>query len=342
MREQAPGYCIHDLFSFRVQGRSQPWINSAIHIEYQNFVSNTRSNPDLIVTIGDFHPNCIDCTILDNTFYIKEDYLYCEDSYKRARWKFELTGFESGHTQLKISGNYFSRYIIPGFFIDPLISYKLNGLGYSVVHSSAVCNNHGAHLFTAQGGGGKTSSALYATERGCRFMGDNFIIVHEGQAMPYLSPLNIFPFNMLSHIEKSSPWQIRFGYYMRKMLFSLTGLQLVTKINPYDVDIGSPSVMPPIHTICILVPHKEFNISRIDVQELIRRMVLNLKVDFSFFNKYILQYSFVFPNSPLARCWEKYKENLANNLQNFQDGYMIEMPQKYDLDAFEKIWKLIG
>lgn len=341
MRKQEYDYNIYDILSFCVQGGSQPWIQSAIHTEYQNFVSNMRSDPDLTVIIGDFHPDCVDCTVLDNTFYIKRDYLYCEDSYNRARWKFELTGLESGHTQLKISGNYFAKYIIPGFLIDPIIAYKLNELGCSLIHSSAVCNDHGAHLFTAQGGGGKTSTALYATERGCQFMGDNFVILHQGQVMPYLSPLNLFSFNMLPYLEKRIPRQIKLGYYMRKGLFSLLGINLVTKVNPSDVGLNPHFVSSPIHTICMLVPHEGFNVSKTELNNLVQHMVFNLKVDFSNFTKYLMQYSFVFPNSPLRTYWSKYEKNLAHNLQNFQRSYMIEVPQKYDKGTFEQIWKLI-
>lgn len=334
-------YRIHDLLSFSVQGESQSWIKASIHTEYQNFISKMEQDLDLTIIIGDFHPDYVDCIVLDNTFYVKQDYLYCEDSYKRAQWKLELTGLESGHPQVKISGNYFSKYIIPGFIIDPIISYILSESGYSLIHSSAVCNDFGASLFTAQGGAGKTSTALYATERGCQFMGDNFIIVHKGQAIPYLSPLNIFPFNMLPHLEKSLPWQIQFRYFMRKLLSSLTGIQFVTKINPCDVNINSAATASPIRTICILVPHDGFNISRIGLQDLIRRMVLNLKIDFAFFNKYVMQYSFTFPGSSLAAYWKNYEEKLTYNLQNLQNSVLIEVPQKYDLATFEKIWELI-
>lgn len=335
-------YRIHDLLSFSVRGESQSWIHTSIRAEYQNFISDVEPDLDLTIIIGDFHPDCVDCTILDNTFYVKQNYLYCEDSYKRARWKFELTGFESGHMQLKISGNYFSRYIIPGFLIDPLIAYKLSKSGYSLIHGSGACNNRGAHLFTAQGGGGKTSTALYAAERGCRFMGDNFIIVHNGKALPYLSPLNIFSFNMLPCVEENAPRQIRLDYNIKKMLFSLTGLQLVTKINPVDVGIGLSPSLSPINTICMLVPHDEFNVSRIDLQELVQHIALNLKIDFSFFTKYLMQYSFVYPQSPLAKYWDTYEKNLMCNLQSFSgSSYIIEVPQKYNQNTFERIWELI-
>lgn len=342
MRQQELEYCIHDLFSFRVLEKSQPWIFTAIQTEYKNFLSNVNADPVLTIIIGDFEPDCAGCAILDNTFYIKEDYIYCEDSYKRAHWKFELTGLESGHTQLKISGNYFARFIIPGFLIDPLILYKLNERKHTLVHGSAICNSRGATLFTAQGGGGKTSTALYATERGCQFMGDNFVILHEGHALSFLSPLNIFPFNMLPYLERNIPWQTKFAFYMKKMLFSLTGVHLVTKINPADININSPSIASPLCTICMLIPHERFSASRIDINALARHMAFNMRFDFSFFSKYIMQYSFVFPNSPLATYWETYEKNLTSNLQNTRDNnYVIDVPQKYDLKTFEKIWELM-
>jgi hypothetical protein len=342
MREQEFGYCIHDLLSLRVLMRSQPWIHSAIHTEYQNFFSNAISNPDLTVIIGNFEPDNNDCTILDNTFHIKQDYIYCKDSYKRAHWKFELTGLESGHTKLKIYGNFFARFIISGFLIDPIINFKLNEKGYSLVHGSSVCNDRGSHIFTAQGGGGKTSTALYATERGCQFMGDNFIIVHNGQAMSFLSPLNIFSFNMLPYLKQYIPWHTKFGFHVKKIFFLLTGLNIVTKINPEYINICSPSKQYPICKIFMLVPHERFSNSKVNINKLVQHMAFNLRVDFSFFTKYLIQYSFIFPNSALAKYWNTYEENLTRNFQNIHESsYLIEVPQKYDLNTFEKIWELI-
>ena len=231
--------------------------------------------------------------------------------------------------------------IISGFLIDPLINFKLAEKGYALVHGSCVSKDNHAYLFTAQGGGGKTSTALYAVERGFNFMGDNFTILDKGYALSFLSPLNIFSFNIVPVVKKNMKIKSKAEFYLKNILYKTTGLRIVTKINVKEIFPNSLNDKSKLKTIFLLIPKGKFCIVEIDKDELIRHMVTNMKLDSSPFLKYMMMYSYVFPESRMATHWDRYEENLRRNLNSDITICKVEVPQRYDINTFEKIWSVI-
>ena len=314
---------------------------STVNLEYKNFETERVNDPELTIYLGDFTPSNQECRILDNHYYVKEDYFYCRDSYKVAKWEFEMSGFESGDTEIRISANSFATMIISGFLIDPLINFKLAEKGYALVHGSCVSKDNHAYLFTAQGGGGKTSTALYAVERGFNFMGDNFTILDKGYALSFLSPLNIFSFNLVPVVKKNMKIKSKAEFHLKNILYKTTGLRIVTKINVKEIFTNSLNDKSKLKAIFLLIPKGKFGIVEIDKEELIAHMVANMKLDSFPFLKYMMMYSYVFPESRMATHWDRYEENLRRNLSSDITICKVEVPQRYDINAFEKIWSVI-
>ena len=314
---------------------------NTVNLEYKNFETERVNDPELTIYLGDFTPSNQECRILDNHYYVKEDYFYCRDSYKAAKWEFEMSGFESGDTEIRISANSFATMIISGFLIDPLINFKLAEKGYALVHGSCVSKDNHAYLFTAQGGGGKTSTALYAVERGFNFMGDNFTILDKGHALSFLSPLNIFSFNLVPVVKKNMKIKSKAEFHLKNILYKMTGLRIVTKIDVKEIFPNSLNDKSKLKTIFLLVPKGKFGIVEIDKEELIAHMVANMKLDSFPFLKYMMMYSYVFPESRMATHWDRYEENLRRNLNSDITICKVEVPQRYDINTFEKIWSVI-
>lgn len=310
-------------------------------MEYKNFETERVNDPDLTIYLGDFTPSNQECRILDNHHYVKEDYFYCKDSYKIAKWEFEMSGFESGDMKIQISTNSFASMIISGFLIDPLINFKLNEKGYSLIHGSCVSKDDHAYLFTAQGGGGKTSTALYTVERGFNFLGDNFTILDKGYALSFLSPLNIFSFNLVPVVKKNMGINSRTEFHLKNILYKLTGLRIVTKINVKEIFPESLDDKSKVESIFLLIPKEKFGIVEIDKEELIEHMVANMKLDSFPFIKYMMEYSYMFPESRMATHGDRYEESLRKNLSDHVTIYRVEVPQKYDIKTFEEIWRVI-
>ena len=117
-------YNIHNILTFKVvdnAGIGAKLLNGW-DIELRGFESNQPNDVDFIISIGKFNPDHDDCTILDNDYYIKEDYLYCRhDSHKHARWQMEIAGFERGDMIVHIHPNLLGKLFIPELLINPLI-----------------------------------------------------------------------------------------------------------------------------------------------------------------------------------------------------------------------------
>lgn len=314
---------------------------STVNLEYKNFETEKVDNPDLTIYLGDFVPSNEECKILDNHYYVKGDYFYCRDSYKIAKWEFEMSGFESGDMKIRISTNSFASMIISGFLIDPLINFKLNEKGYSLIHGSCVSKDDLAYLFTAQGGGGKTSTALYAVERGFDFLGDNFTILDKGCVRSFLSPLNIFSFNLVPVVKKNMRIKSRTEFYLKNILYKMARLRIVTKINVKEIFTDSLNDESELKSIFLLIPKEKFDIIEMDKEELIGHMVANMKLDSFPFIKYMMEYSYMCPESGMAMHWDRYGENLRRNLSDHVTIYRVEVPQKYDINTFEEIWRVI-
>jgi hypothetical protein len=341
LSKKEKSYSIHDVVTFKIINKANflSRLLSNINLEYKNFETEEINDPDFTIYLGDFHPSNQECVILDNEYYVKEDYFYCEDSYKIAKWGFEMSGFESGSTKVRISANLFASVMISGFLIDPLINFKLNEKGYPIVHGSCVSKDNRAYLFTAQGGGGKTSTALYSVERGFNFLGDNFVILDKCYVWGFFSPLNMFSFNLLPMVKKNMGIKRRAEFHLKNLLYKMTGLRLVTKINVKEIFPDSLNNNSKLESIFLLIPKEKFDMVEIDKEELIRHMVTNMKLDSVSFLKYMMQYSYMFPDGKMATHWNRYEKSLRKNLNNNISIYRVEVPQKYDINTFEEIWR---
>ena len=69
---------------------------------------------------------------------------------------------------------------------------------------------------------------------------------------------------------------------------------------------------------------------------MINHLVMNQKLDSLSFLKYMLEYSYTFPDSKLATHWNRYRANLRKNIGEGIPTYKIEVPRKYDKDVFER------
>ncbi len=344
MRVTEKSYNIHNIVTFKIIKKTNFLDDffSNIDIEYKNFESEGLRTPDFTIYLGDFKPSNRDCYILDDTYYIKEDYLYCKDSYKLAKWKFEMSGFEEEDMIVHISNN-----LIGSMFISPLIdfllSFKMNERGYPLVHSSCVSKNNHAYLFPARSGGGKTVTSLYLVERGFDFLGDNFVILDEGNVLNFLSPLNIFTYNMAPIIENNLKLKTKMTFGLKHLLYKITFgyAKIFSKIDVRELFPDLIVDKSKLDSIFLLLPKEDFSMEKISKEELINHLVMNQKLDSLSFLKYMLEYSYMFPDSKLATHWHRYKKNLRKNISGDILIYKIEVSQKYDANTFERIYGVI-
>lgn len=339
---------IHNIISFKITAH-QDYLKvlDKICSQYNNFRNTHIENDvkyDFVLHLGFFEPSDENSYTIDDKYNIKFNYFYCKDSRKLSKWKFEMAGFESGHIIAKLHTNRFGKVSVPLNIIDFLIHYSLNEKGVPLIHSSGVARNNEVLLFAARGGGGKTSLATYFTESGYGYLGDNFIILKDDFALSFISPWNIFTYNITPLVKSNLGYKKKILLFFLDSLYKITGgyfkmfikLDIKNLLKERIVDIGTvKSVFLVIPNIDIAAPE----IETISKEDLIDHLVVNQKLEFFHipFLNYISAISYVFPEGNFSGHWEKYKANLRKNLSENIGIFRVTMPKKINREVIEQL-----
>ena len=316
-------------------------------IEYKNFESRETDDPDFTVYLGDFTPSNEGCSILDNTYYIKKDYIYCKDSYKIGRWEIEVSGLEKKGTIIKLStnlvGTIAADMFICAFIIDFLIRFKLERKGYSVVHASAIDKEGMGFLFPSQSGAGKSTTAIYFASDGYKYLGDDFVILHNGNILSYLTILNIPSYmnykNLNSFLAANLSTRDKLLLPLNNFIYKLSFkyMNLYIKVNPKDLLPEQIVDISNLNAVFLLHQNDKFGVTEVSRERIINSLLINQKLESFPFFKYLLEYGYVFPKSKVANYWEKCRENLEKNLGKNVKFYRLNVPKKYNYEVFRNI-----
>ena len=337
-------YSIHDIITFQILSGTIP---KRMEIEYANFQTNLRNPPDFTLELGKFKPSNEDCQVIDHTYYIKKNYFYCKDSYKFGKWEIQITGLELDKTNVQLwtnsVGTFAADMFICMFFIDFLIRFKLERKGYSVIHASAMSKDNKGFLFPSQSGAGKTTTALYLSDEGYDYLGDDFVILHDGELYSYPSALNLFSYNLNPAIKKNLSMAENILLSVKNALYIITArkIKIFTKMNP--------KILPGLHVVdkatlkalYLLAQGDEFAVSEINPVPVTNSIAINQRMESYPFFKYLLEYSYIFPDSSIARHWEVCEKNLIENLKGAVKYYNVRLPKKYNKDIFQKFKEVI-
>jgi len=337
-------YSIHNVVNFKIV--DNPSFLSKVppfwDIELRGFESEPEAEPDFTVFLGKFKPPISDCLILDNKFHIKEDYLYCSDSHKRAKWRLSMSGFEGNSMEVHLSANTFAWMLLTDHIINPLIWFKLNQKGYAIVHGSGVVKDNRAYVFAGRGAAGKTTVALNLMERGFKLLGDHFVVLNSDGVRSFLSPLHIANFNLSPFVKDRMKAKHKVIFRLDQLSHKLTGLQFGTKISPKTLFPGLTEDKAKLHAVFLLLPRQRLKVEKVNKEEFIAHMVSNQKLESIIFMKYMMEYAYLFPRSSMATHWPRYERNLGQALGVAEAFYRMEVPLRYDGETLEGISKLVG
>ncbi len=316
-------------------------------IQFANFLSEKNIQQDLTVELGPFVREDRPHTILDDTYYIAEDYIYFKDKRKLSKWEVEISDIGKS-PKARIATNLVGNINAPLNIIEFLIQYSLLKKQISIIHASGVGKDGKCVIFPARSGGGKTTVALSLLDRGFSYLGDNYIILDKTVAKSYISPLNIFTYNLLPIVEKNLSSRQRLSMFLKKNFYTLTGgyFKIFEKINPASL-FGDLIVNDlPISLICLLeVTNKsirnDFHVKEISKEVLIKKLRYNMELDLLSFSKYIYSYGYMFPQSTLSKFWQLYEQVLKRNLPDDITAFSIEAPLRWTPDRIGEIVELI-
>jgi hypothetical protein len=84
-------------------------------------------------------------------------------------------------------------------FLDP-IEFLMSWQDKTRIHAGAVAKSGKAYVFTGEGGVGKTTSVLNLLRHGYDYLGEDWLIIGDGNAFPFPKRIHIFDYN-LKHKE---------------------------------------------------------------------------------------------------------------------------------------------
>jgi len=324
-------YNIHNIVTFVIKRTPSlaHKIFSHLDMEYDYFKVKHLDAPDMTVTIGDFTPDLKDCYLVDNKYYIKDDYIYFKDSYKLASWEAEITGFETGQIVVNIKSNFLGHLFYDGYIIEFLIKFIALQKGYCFLHAAGVAKDGKAVLFPARSGTGKTTLAMALVNDGWDYIGDDLVIVGtEGKKVfkdtfVYCYPtfIHVFDYHLTKtdiydeHLTSWQKLQLKLKWLIYKATAGYAKLFSYFKLNEMfpETKIAKKSKV----TRMIPVTKKDkskFNFKVTD-NEILNSLVLNMMIESYPFEHYRQAYAFIFPNSLMKTFWEDYEKTLENCLK---------------------------
>ena len=84
---------IHNLLNLKIVGTNRRYLNY-LGNEYSFFKTEERIDSDIEVIIADDVNPDSNCRPVDNNCFVGDGYLYCQDSYKVAKWDLSINGLE--------------------------------------------------------------------------------------------------------------------------------------------------------------------------------------------------------------------------------------------------------
>lgn len=307
---------------------------SHIDTEYAQFHTENNGQPDVLIKLGEFDPDFKGKTLLDNSYVVGEDYLFVSDSYEYASWEAEVSGFQSDKLIIRLHTNRFGHPFITGMVIDPFIYYKLNAEGYPVIHASGVSDQDSGYAFVGPSGCGKTTHAIELLNNDLKILSDDALVLSEGSihGIPY--PLNVFQYNLSQSIADVMNKKDLLVYHIKQILKFITGHGIATKI-PITRFSSYSEKSKSLEKIFLLERGEEYRLQQLSKEKLIKRLVRIQQLDNIFLYKYIKEYSYENPRSPLAEHWNIYAKNLRKEIENVEI-YSVEVPI-HSRKRFEKV-----
>lgn len=343
-------FSLHDFVSFRISERqslfdrllARPGRGYSQHIvQYgQNFLQDV----DIDIRIAPFIYQNRDASEVDRKFYVDRNYFACEDTSKILRWKLEIDGFENDNPcQVKIDKNVFGSAALGSRIIDCLIRYYLNLRQAPAVHGCGVVVPKGAVLFVGASGVGKSSIAMRMLEFGVPLLGDNWIIVNQGEAFGFHLPINIHDYNVPMGIYRRLPLHVHINILFKKYIRMFTAGYL-KKSYPLLLKKMYPKLIAersPIFRMVSLIQGDSYNARKIKRSDLVQRMLATDMMDREAFYRYMLAYSTRYPESTVGTHWERLKTNLESALPPDMEIYELTLPKKITSQILDRIMEFI-
>lgn len=342
-------YNIYDILKFKISKDMRYGLIDIINLKFSFFKVENVDDIDITLNIGPFKPSNENCCLVDHKYYVKENYFYCKDSEGKVKWEVEIIGFEYGHTTINFRDDMhgFNSIINPDFiaqnFLLRLIEYKLSRKGYFLSHSAGISKNGEAYILAGRGGTFKTSLCMdFIRRKGFEFLGDDRVIIHKDRIFCFPMGIHVFGF-MCNHLRNENCWT-----FFNKVRFANFLWHLKSE-NNRSIDVGKPCTLKKL--FFMVKTNKDEIVCRdMTFEEVANKLIINNRLEDFIglsgyinsgpFLKYVLAYSYIFPDKILNRLQEELVAVLNNILENVPI-HEISIPSDYSLDLFKRMNEII-
>lgn len=331
---------IHDLFKFKIEGTNKKHLKHFCQ-NYSHFKTDEEIKSELDIKVSNFTPDNNNCHIVDQKYYIKKKYLFCNDSNKIVKWKVCIRDIENKPT-VYFSGGLFSEIFLMDDIIEPLIGFKLAQKGYSLVHASSIVIDDNGFIFIGGPGSGKTSIILNSIRNSNAFLSDEIsILSNNNMIYSFPLPIRIYNHNLInnSHVYERLTlpeiFKIKIKYLIYLLSVKYIKLPQHVKAEKLFDKIGKKSFMYSLVLLSKTTKNKIKLIVDIDKEEFVKRLMWINKYQFRRFSEYLSAYSSCYPKSKTASYWQILEKNLSESVKK-SCCYEIETPSKYDYSSFEE------
>jgi len=360
---QVQNYNIHDILKFQICSDKKFGFRALQNLRFSCFQVEQVEKPDIVLNIGKFTPSNENCYLVDYKYYVRDNYFYCRDSEGKVSWELEIKGLEQGDIiiNLHLSKRFHMQPVdllriplfFPQAFLLRIIEHKLSTKGYFLTHSAAVSKDNQAYLLSGRAGSFKTSLCMDFVRRGgFTCLGDDRAILQQDRVFGFPVNSAIFEF-----MVKRLPDETHFG--VQKQVQFVTGYLR----GKYGKDRGNGAQSGKLKAMLLITrSNRAKNNKQVNFEPLPQSslggivdsiLISNRLEDFSGmgmpgfgissapFLRYMLAYSFVFPDS-LVATWER---DMAGKLRNTLENipvYMVEIPPDYSPDTFDQIHQFIA
>lgn len=331
---RAVNYVIHDLLSIQMISENTYSPFDDVNRPLSYFKTDRDVSPDIRLKIGRFEPSIDDCTIIDHKYHVKDNYIYCNGFSGLSRWRFEVFGFESGDVEINFWGGGFGirQNAVPdalpqNILLRPLIELRLLEKGYVLIHGLGIEKNGFAHLFCGRGGTHKTRMGMDAVNRfGFRLIGDDRVIM--GRAREILSfPVYHKTFSCRAHLNRG----------VTSPLDKVRIAMCLMRSRPEWSEIADRSCLRDLSIVARRHGASRIREKDCETSEAVDKLSASNKCEMTCnpFHELMLAYSFVFPESRIARYWTAFTRTV-NDIVRTLKIKEIEMPDIYVEEQFAK------
>lgn len=336
---------IYNLFSFEITGTNRRILQSLCD-DFRVFQTNELTEPDLKILVTDFEPCDRDCYVIDQKYYVKQDYLFCRESYKTARWRLALQNVGDCPT-VYFNGNIFSSFFLREYLIEPLIAVKLANKGFSALHASGIALNQSGFVFPACKGVGKTNTLIYAAEAGASYLSnEKCIVANDGFVYGFPSDINLYYYNTKNdYLSNRLSYKEKLDLLLNNLIYHLSFgyASFPLSVDPTKL-FGKIESKVPLSSLILLTKTNKDDArtkQHDDKTDLIQKLVLINMFEMSYLFNLLEKYSYVFSETNIVSDYKKsVKDNLIKALEKVP-CFEVEIPRKYDPQVYLSISKLM-